>query len=74
MYHAPANYDKNKLNWKLKAKEKNMENNNKIKQKPLTENGQIEYNGQNVKKKNICQKNIVLFENRINRQTNCHIN
>jgi hypothetical protein len=50
-----------------------MENNNKIKQKPLTENGQIEYNGQNVKK-NICQKNIVLFENRINRQTNCHIN
>lgn len=28
-----------------------MENNNNIKEKPLTENGQIEYNGQNVKKK-----------------------
>ncbi len=35
-----------------------MENNNKIKQKPLTENGQIEYNSQNAKKKTFVKRTL----------------
>jgi uncharacterized protein YdgA (DUF945 family) len=39
-----------------------MENNNKIKQKPLTENGQIKYNGQNVKNKHLSKEDCIVRE------------
>ena len=39
-----------------------MKNNNKIKQKPLTENGQIEYNGQNEKKKHLSKEHCIVRE------------